>query len=397
MIHTGSVLPKVIKPLTSAQVKALKVPGWTAVGGVPGLYIQLKGDSAKSWILRATIKGRRTIMGLGPYSLVTLAEAREEAFRRLRLIQQRNFVAAMNHSLKSPSTPSFSDCANQFLESKQSEWSNPKSLQQWKSTLQNYVAPILGKTPIDQIVTKDIVRVLRPHWESKTDTMTKLRGRIENIIDWASTYGYRDTTNPARWQGNLEYLLPSPAKIAGTRHHRSLPYKDAPNAFKSIQNMQGIGARCLELIILTAVRSGEARKAVWAEIDLSKRIWRIPADRMKMRKDFEIPLCQSALATLDGLPRFATTDFVFPGKSGQPITDMTVLQVLRRSNIPCVVHGFRSTFSTWCAEQTDTPREVREMSLAHKIGTDVELAYMRGDLMLKRRSVMEKWEHFLTV
>jgi integrase len=387
-------MPKVVKPLTVAQVKAIKSNGWHAVGGVTGLYLQVQSDSARSWILRTVINGRRKVIGLGSYSSVSLSQAREEAFRRLNLIRTGNVEAALGQSQTIPSM-TFKYCASEFIASRKSAWSSPKSVSQWTNTLDTYVLPLIGELNPAEITVQHIVQILKPHWETKTDTMTKIRGRIESIIDWAITYGYRSEANPARWKGTLEHLLPAPSKISKPTHHRSVHYSDAPDYYKLINNSEGMGALCLSLIILTAVRSSEARLATWSEIDLEAGIWTISADRMKMRRKFEVPLSNSAVSLIDRIPRQVNSNLVFYGAKGRPLSDMTVLQVLRRLNIPCVVHGFRSTFSTWVAEQTEFPREIREMSLAHKIGSDVELAYMRGPLLEKRRQLMETWGSYL--
>ena len=389
-------MPRIIKPLTNTQVNALRTPGWHAVGGATGLYLQVRNTSARSWILRVTVDGKRYVIGLGPLSLISLAEAREEAYRRLKLIRQGHIDEGLESRSRLSSTLTFSECADQLIKSKLSEWKNPKSEKQWRSTLTKYAYPVVGQMKIESVTTKEIMSILEPHWLEKTDTMTKLRGRLQKVLDWATTYGYRQGLNPATWEGNLEHLLPAPSRVTKGKHHKSLPYSQVQWAYEVINNSVGVGSRCLELIILTAVRSSEARQARWNEIDLEDKIWRIPAERMKMGRDFEIPLTSQMIELLDELPRSSATDLVFFGKNNKQLSDMTVLQVLRRNQIPCVVHGFRSTFSTWVAEQTDYPRDVRELSLAHKIGSNVELAYMRGDLMNKRRLLMEEWNRYVT-
>ena len=388
-------MPRIIKPLTNSQVNAIRKPGWHAVGGAAGLYLQLRNTSARSWILRVTVDGKRYVIGLGPLSLVSLAEAREEAYRRLKLIRQGRIDEGLESRSRSSSSLTFSECADQLIKSKLSEWKNPKSEKQWRSTLIKYAYPVVGQMKIENVTTKEIMSILEPHWLEKTDTMTKLRGRLQKVLDWATTNGYRQGLNPATWEGNLEHLLPAPSRITKGKHHKSLPYSRVQWAYEVIKNSKGVGSRCLELIILTAVRSSEARQARWNEINLEDKVWRIPAERMKMGRDFEIPLTPQMIDLLDELPRSSSTDLVFFGKNNKQLSDMTVLQVLRRNQIPCVVHGFRSTFSTWVAEQTDYPRDVRELSLAHKIGSNVELAYMRGDLMNKRRILMEEWNRYV--
>ena len=388
-------MPRIIKPLTNSQVNALRTPGWHAVGGATGLYLQIRNASARSWILRVTVDGKRYVIGLGPLSLISLAEARNESYRRLRLIRQGQIDEGLESRSRLSSSLTFSECADELIKSKLSEWKNPKSEKQWRSTLSKYAYPVVGQMKIENVTTKEIMSILEPHWLEKTDTMTKLRGRLQRVLDWATTYGYRQGLNPATWEGNLKHLLPAPSRITQGRHHKSLPYSRMHWAYELIKNSVGVGSRCLELIILTAVRSSEARQARWNEIDLQDKIWRIPADRMKMGRDFEVPLTPQMIELLNNLPRSSATDLVFFGKNNKPLSDMTVLQVLRRNQIPCVVHGFRSTFSTWVAEQTDYPRDIRELSLAHKIGSNVELAYMRGDLMTKRRLLMEDWSRYV--
>ena len=388
-------MPRIIKPLTAAQVRAINQNGWHAVGGVNGLYLQVKSQHSRSWILRTLINGKRKVIGLGSCTTMSLSAAREEAFKRLMHIQSGNIAAAIP-SKKSSKTPTFEYCALELIASKRSGWKNPKSESQWANTLKTYAYPVIGNLDVSDITSQHLLQILKPHWETKTDTMTKVRARIQNVLNWAKTCGYRSGPNPADWSGNLEYLLPAASKISSSAHHRSLHYSDVAPWFQRIQESDGMGARCLAFIILTAVRSTEARLATWEEFDLDQAVWRISAERMKMKRDFEVPLSTEAMTLLQKLPRTNISDLVFHGKGGKCLSDATVLRVLQRLNAPCVVHGFRSTFSTWAAEKTDAPREVREMSLSHKIGSDVELAYMRGHLLDKRRNLMESWSTYLT-
>ena len=240
-----------------------------------------------------------------------------------------------------------------------------------------------------------VLAVLQPIWKTKTETASRLRGRIESVLDWATARGYREGLNPARWKGHLDHLLPSPGKIVKAGHHAAVPVGEAGAFMQALRAQQGTGAKALEFAILTAARSGEARGATWREIDIDQAMWVVPGDRMKAGKEHRVPLSDAALALLRELPRIAGTDLVFPAPRGGLLSDMTLVAVTRRMGVAAVPHGFRSTFRDWCSERTNHPREVAEMALAHTIGDKVEAAYRRGDLFEKRRALMSEWAAFL--
>ena len=288
----------------------------------------------------------------------------------------------------------FDECARRVVEMKRQEFKNAKHAAQWPATLATYASPVIGKLPVDEIELGHITEVLTPIWQAKTETATRLRQRIEAVLDYATVHGLRNGANPARWKGNLDAVLPKPSKLKKVQHHRALPIDAMPGFIADLKLRDGMAARCLEFVILTACRSGEARGACWPEIDLDAGVWTIPAERMKAGKAHKVPLSDEALALLQGLPRLADSDLIFFAPRGGQMSDMTLLAVLRRMAVNAVPHGFRSTFRDWCAERTNYPQHVAEMALAHTIGDKVEAAYRRGDLMEKRRRLMQEWARF---
>lgn len=386
--------------LGALAISKIRRRGINFVGGVAGLAINVSGTGGRSWVLRFQVKGRRRDLGLGGYPDVTLAQAKEAAraarakiklgidpideARAARATLIENNLAAM----------SFAQAATQYIDTHASSWRSVKHGQQWRNTVEAYANPIIGRMLVRDVGLPHILAVLEPIWHTKTETASRLRGRIESILDWAAARGYRDEPNPARWKGYLDKLLPTPGKIRKTDHHRALPYADLPNFMRTLASQEGMGARALEFTILTACRSGEVRGATWAEFDLDARVWTIPAGRMKAGKEHRVPLSEAAMAILSVQRERAFCDYVFPNPSGEPLSDMTLSAVLRRMKVPAVPHGFRSTFRDWCAEQTDYPREVAEMALAHAIGSKVEAAYRRGDLFGKRTQLMQEWANY---
>jgi integrase len=296
----------------------------------------------------------------------------------------------------------FSQAAKQYIDTHESTWRNAKHTQQWRNTIETYAAPVIGKMLIREIELSHVLQVLKPIWHTKTETATRLRGRMESVFSWAIARGFRPDSNPARWKGLLDTLLPAPGKIAKTDHHRALPYAKLPAFMKSLTEQQGIGARALEFTILTASRSGEVRGATWGEFDLDMAVWTIPAERMKAGKEHRVPLSDAALKIITSMKVTAFCKYVFPSshgakasvEEGVPLSDMTLSAVLRRMEVAAVPHGFRSTFRDWCAEQTDHSRDVAEMALAHAIGNKVEAAYRRGDLFDKRKQLMRDWAQY---
>ena len=393
-------MPKVAKQLSDRAVAALKTIGRHAVGGVPGLHL-LVSAGYRSWILRIQVGEQRKDMGLGPYPAVSLLEARERARKihddlRDGLIpvsprrQQRSTLVA-----KAATEKTFHWCTEEYLKAKSSEWKNAKHRQQWENTLNAYAMPHLGQLPVSLIDLPHILACLEPIWASKNETASRLRGRIETVLDWAAVRKYRSGDNPARWKGHLDKVLPAPSKIQKVEHHRAIPVDDMPAFMQDLRALIGIAARALEFLILTAARSGEVRGATWAEIDLTQAIWTIPAGRMKAGAEHRVPLSLQAIKTLKELPRLAGSQLLFPGTKGQALSDMTMTAVMRRMKADAVPHGFRSTFRDWAGEKTNFPRELAEQALAHTLQNKVEAAYRRGDALEKRRQMMQEWAHFI--
>lgn len=365
-----------------------------------GLYLQVVDTGARTWLLRATMGGKRRDMGLGGYPDVTLAQAREKARAARGKVEQgidpieerrqaRSALAAARASTKT-----FEDCVTAFMKAKESEWRNPKHRQQWQNTLDTYAGPVMGSLMVGDIELAHVLKVLEPIWHEKTETATRVRGRIEQVLDWATVRGYRKGENPARWKGHLDHLLAKPSKIADVEHHAAVPIDDVGEFLVRLRSMDGMGARALEFAILTAARSGEVRGALWPEFDLAEKVWTVPAERMKGKVEHRVPLSKQAIELLEALPRFEKVEVVFPGVKGQVLSDMTLSAVMRRMKVNAVPHGFRSTFRDWAAERTSFPRDLAEMALAHVIESKVEAAYRRGDMLAKRLKMMQAWADY---
>lgn len=393
-------MPKKATELGPLQVSRLRAPGLHPVGGVAGLRLQVSPSGARSWILRVSIGGKPSEKGLGGYPDVTLAGARDAA-RAIRakiaagvnpIEEARAARSALAAAVASAWT--FDQCAESYIEAKTPEWSNDRHVGQWTASLANYATPVIGRMLVRDVDHRHVLSVLEPIWQTKTETATRVRARLEAVLDWATTRGYREGPNPARWKGHLDKLLPAPAKIAKVKHFAALPVRDVGAFMLRLRAADGMGARALEFAILTAARSGEVRGATWSEIDLDTALWTVPAERMKMRREHRVPLSDAALRLLRAQAQGKPDAFVFPAPMGGALSDMTISAVLRRMEVPAVPHGFRSTFRDWAAEHTNTPRDVAEMALAHAIGDKVEAAYRRGDLFAKRTKLMQTWADF---
>ena len=393
-------MPKIAKELGPLQVSRLTAPGLHAVGGVAGLQLQVTTTGARSWVLRTLVGGKRRDMGLGGYPTVTLAGAREKARKARDEIRAgvdpieagkaaRSALAAATAAQKT-----FKQCALAFIDAKAPEFKNAKHLAQWTATLETYAFPVMGSILVRDVGLPHVLEVLNPIWTTKTETATRVRGRIEAVLDWATASGYRRGENPARWKGHLDKLLAKPRKVARVEHHPALKAAEMAPFMKRLRAMEGMGARALELAALTATRSGEVRGATWSEIDLESAVWTIPAERMKAGKEHRVPLSKPAVALLEGLSREEGVELVFPAPRGGMLSDMTLSACMRRMKLEAVPHGLRSTFRDWAGEHTNYPREVAEAALAHVVG-GVEGAYARGDLFEKRRRLMADWATFL--
>lgn len=373
------------------------------VGGVAGLNLQITPTGARSWRLLAMVGGKRREMGLGSYPEVSLKDAREAARRARNAIKDgRDPIGerqAARQAIKAATEKltTFRQAADAFLSAHEAGWKNPKHRQQWENTLESYAYPVIGDLAVGDIELAHILKILEPIWTDKTETATRVRGRIEQILDAASARGQIDAPwqNPARWRGLLDKLLPAPTKLKKVQHHKALPVDEVAAFMTRLKSQDGMGARAVEFAILTAARSGEVRGATWAEIDLDKALWVVPADRMKMKREHRVPLSSDAVALLKALPRIAGSPYVFPAARGGMLSDMTLSAVTRRMKVEAVPHGFRSTFRDWTAERTAYPSEVCEMALAHAVGNKVEAAYRRGDMFDRRRRLMDDWAAFL--
>lgn len=392
-------MPKIAKQLSDRAVAAIKTEGRHAVGGVPGLHLRVSGDH-RGWVLRLQVGDKRQDIGLGAYPAVSLSEAREKA-REMHsgLREGRDPVAPRKQqrmvlAAQAAAEKTFRWCAEEFLQAKASEWSNPKHKQQWENTLETYAMPHLGQLNVSLIDIPHVLACLEPIWHSKNETASRLRGRIESVLDWAAVRKYRTGENPARWKGHLDKVLAAPTKIKKVEHHRAVPVDGMATFMAELRNQNGIAAYALEFVILTAARSGEVRNATWSEIDEETAVWTVPAEHMKAGREHRVPLSKAAMQLLRKLPRFTNSELLFPGTKGQPLSDMTMTAVMRRMKVDAVPHGFRSTFRDWVGEKTHFPRELAEQALAHTLESKVEAAYRRGDALDKRRQMMEDWARF---
>lgn len=421
-------MPRVAAELGPLDVKRLTHAGgkgnaMVAVGGVTGLYLQLTPNNAKTWILRMRIGEHRRDIGLGGFPTVTLAQAREKA-RDTRAkveagidpVEERKanrakLVEAQRRGML------FKDAVDKALGAKLDAFKNDKHRKQWRATLDTYALPQLGRMAVQDIAVQDVLRVLQPIWADKTETASRLRGRIEAVLSWATVSGHRTGDNPARWAGNLKELLPAAAAVKNTDNQPALALGVIPAWFADLRTREGFGARALEFAALTAARSGDVRGAAWDEIDLEAKIWTVPAARMKMKREHRVPLSSAAVALLEALPRLDGNPLVFPAARGGQLSDMTLSATMRRmhdaakeragggddagyldprNKRPAVPHGLRSTFRDWVAEKTQFPGDMAEVALAHRISSAVEAAYRRGDMVEKRRRMMTDWADYLT-
>ena len=389
-------MAQTVNQLTATRVQKLKTPGMYPDGA--GLYLQVTGVGAKSWILRYSLCGRAREMGLGSLRKVSLAEARRKAADCHRLLddhmdpiehrRQRRSEAALAFA----NTITFREAAATYITAHSASLKNLKHAAQWRTTIATYAEPVLGKLFVGEIDTGLVHRVLEPIWTTKAETASRVRGRIEGILDWAKVSGYRSGDNPARWRGNLDKLLSKRSKTRFVKHHTALPYDELPAFMQALRLQKSTLARMLEFCILTAARSGEVIRASPTEIDRQKKLWITPADRMKAGKEHRVPLSERALQ----LTRYGDARFLFPGyQPGRPFNEGAMLKLLKRMGFEeLTVHGFRSTFKDWARDRTNFDNYVVEAALAHSLGDKVEAAYARSDVIEKRRKLMEAWADF---
>lgn len=394
-------MPKKAKEMSALEVGRLKKPGTHAVGGVAGLLLQVVPTGARSWILRTKVGEKRREIGLGAFPDVTLAQAREKAREARQAIAEGRDPVAEKAAARSALIAArgleitFDEAARKFIESKSSEWSNPRHAGQWQSTLKDYASPSIGSLQVRDVKLGHIIAILEPIWTTKTETASRLRGRIESVLDWATVHGYREGENPARWKGHLDKILAKPGNVKKVKHHPALPFREVGTFIADLRERKGSAARALEVLILTACRSNEVRSATWSEVDLQNKLWTIPDTRMKAKKEHRIPLSDRVIEIFKALPRLPDNDLVFPAARGGVLSDMTLGAVLKRMGHRGVTaHGFRSTFRDWAGETTAYPREVIEHALAHQLTDKAEAAYARGTLFDKRRGLMDDWAKY---
>ena len=413
-------MPKRVKELSAIEVKRLVDPGFHAVGGVPGLHLRVNEGDGRSWILRAVVNDKRRDIGLGGFPDVSLAAAREAARAVREKIRsgvdpveeraqdRKKLAAERNLGL------TFAEAIERFLSSgKLDALTNAKHRAQWRSTLETYAVPIIGAKLLDEVDVNGIKAVLDPIWQTKHETATRVRSRLEAIFAWALVAGLRSGDNPAIWKGNLKELMPAINKATVQQHHPALSIGDAAAWFADLVTRSGLAARAMMFLALTAARSQEVRFASWSEINFDEQLWIVPAARMKMRREHRVPLTPAVVTLLTALPRMVGSDLIFPSIKSGPMSDMTLAAVMKRMHAdelkaerkgwidpvlrrPAVPHGMRSTFRDWVAEKTDYPGDMAEVALAHKVGSAVERAYRRGDMLSKRRQMMVDWTAYLS-
>jgi len=395
-------MARAINRLSARTVQTLTEPGRHADGD--GLYLVVDEGGGKRWVYLYRLAGRRREMGLGPLRTVSLAQAREQAGRARQMAAQGlDPVEARQAAAPAPApepapvpvAPTFAKVADGFMDARAGEWRNAKHRQQWRNTLTTYAAG-LWDMPVSDIGTTEVLAALRPIWREKPETASRVRGRIERILDAAKVEGHREGENPARWRGHLEHTLPKTGKLS-RGHHPALPYAEVPAFVAALRARVADSARALEFIILTAARSGEVRGMRANEVDMEAAVWTVPAERMKAGRPHRVPLPRAALELL--APRLAAIgreDFVFTNTKGGMLSDMVFEALYRRAKVEGITtHGFRSSFRDWAGDETDFPREVIEAALAHLVGDEGELAYRRGDALEKRRQLMELWASFV--
>lgn len=376
-------------------------PGLIGDGG--GLYLQVGKTGGLSWLYRFQLNGSRRAMGLGKHPEVSLAQARERAANaRKQVADGIDPIEAKEHAQLAAKAAqnkalTFQQCAAEYIDAHRSSWKSIKHAQQWENTLSTYAYPFIGDKPVSAVTTDDVLTILKPIWASKNETASRVRNRIELIIAAAKARKRFEGENPAQWKGHLDKLLAKRKQVAQVEHHAALPYSQLPTFFRSLETAEGMAAQALQFTILTACRTSEVLNAQWSEMDLASALWTIPASRMKARREHKVPLSDAAVAVLERVARVQDNPFVFPGmKEGRPLSNLAMLMLLRRMDLGhLTVHGFRSSFRDWAAEETAFPNMVAEMALAHTVGSAVEAAYRRGDLLEKRRAMMQAWADYV--
>ncbi|MES0024959.1 MULTISPECIES: integrase arm-type DNA-binding domain-containing protein [unclassified Mesorhizobium] len=390
-----------LNKLSAIKVERIDKVGRYGDGG--GLWLQVsKVDKnvTKSWLFRYTRNGKARQMGLGSFNTFGLKEARERATKARQAVadgidpieaRRSQRAAALAEEAKQIT---FAAAAEHYIKAHKSGWKNDKHADQWTATIETYANPTIGKLPVSLIETAHIIKVLKPIWQSKTETASRVRGRIEKILGWATVSGFRSGDNPARWKGHLSEILPARSKVAKVRHHAALAYADVPAFMARLRALDSISARALEFTVLTAARTGEAIGVRREEVDFKSKLWTVPAERMKADKEHRVPLTDRTVEILQTVPEIEGNPFFFPGaRDRQPLSNMAMLGLLKGMDgtASLTVHGFRSAFRDWCSEQTNYLPELAEAALAHSLKDKTEAAYKRGDALAKRRKLMEAW------
>ncbi len=391
-------MAKKVKRLTDVKVKKLTAPGWYPDGG--GLYLQVSPTSTKSWVYRYSTDGKERRQGLGSYPLISLSDARDATHQCALLRKQGTDPIEHHREIKATNKAKeakgilFEECCEAYIDAHKSSWKNRKHESQWRNTMKTYAYPTLEDIAAKDVDITLVMKVLEPIWYIKTETASRVRQRIEAILDWASARGYREKENPARWRGHLEKLLPKRAKVQKVKHHAAMNYQELPEFYQSLRKINTVTAKALAFTILTATRSGETRNANWAEID--KDLWSIPEERMKAERLHRVPLCDESRKILEEMESYRRKDgLIFPGlQGGRPISEASLMKLVKAKNSKPTIHGMRSSFRDWCAEQTNYPREVAEAALAHSLKDKTEEAYFRSDLFEKRRKLMDAWADY---
>lgn len=377
---------RALNKLSATQAAKITKPGRHSDGG--GLYLFIDQHGRRRWIFMYARDGKRTELGLGGGRDLSLANARAEAAKLREVLAMGGDPKA--ERAKDDRIPTFGECADAYVEAMKPSWRNAKHAAQWTMTLTKYAKPMRGK-PVNAIGTQEVLDVLQGLWRRTPETAERLRGRIENVLDAAKAKGHRSGENPARWRGHLDQLLPKRQRLS-RGHHAALPYDAMSEFMADLRGRGAVAARALEFTILTATRSAEVLGAQWDEIDKGKKLWTIPAARMKAGREHRVPLSPRSLEIVEAMEKLGTEGYLFPGsKPKKPLSSMAMAMLLRRMKATITIHGFRSTFRDWASETTGFPHEVCEMALAHTIGNKAEAAYRRGDLFDKRRKLMEAW------
>jgi integrase len=386
--------------LTALSITRAKTPGYMHDGG--GLYLQVAPAGSKSWIFRFSLAGKRREMGLGPYPGVSLAAARQAASSAHSLARAgKDPIAARDAErarkrLEDARAITFDQAADQFIAANEPGWRNGRHRGQWRASLATFASPVIGRMPVADIGVPEVMRVLEPLWREKTETGSRVRGRIERVLDWAKVRGYRTRENPAQWRGHLDKLLPARRKVQKVKHHAAVAIDDLPAVYARLADLSSMTALALRFAILTAARAGEVTGARWSEIDMEAKVWTVPSDRIKAGKTHRVPLSREAMAILARVRATATGIFIFPSRvAGRSLSVTSQLKVLKAAGCDATVHGMRASFRDWASERTHHPRDVAEMALAHAIGDKVEAAYRRGDLFERRKLMMEDWARFV--